>query len=43
LPDRTVLLFLARGFEGLEAAAVISVCGWTQYREHIPTVRNIKP
>lgn len=34
-----VLLFLAEGFEDLEAAAVLDVCGWTQYREHIPTVR----
>lgn len=35
----SVLLFLAEGFEDLEAAAVLDVCGWTQYREHIPTVR----
>jgi 4-methyl-5(b-hydroxyethyl)-thiazole monophosphate biosynthesis len=37
--DRKVLLFLALGFEDLEAAAVRSVCGWTEYREDIPTVR----
>ncbi len=35
----TVLLFLSQRFEDLEAAAVIDVCGWTQYREHLPTVR----
>lgn len=34
-----VLMFLAQGFEDLEAAAVIDVCGWTEYREHLPTVR----
>jgi 4-methyl-5(b-hydroxyethyl)-thiazole monophosphate biosynthesis len=33
-----VLLFLSQGFEDLEAAAVIAVCGWTEYREHLPTV-----
>ena len=33
-----VLLFLARGFEDLEAAAVMAVCGWTSYRDHLPSV-----
>ncbi len=32
-----VLLFLAEGFEDLEAAAILDVCGWTEYRDHIPT------
>jgi 4-methyl-5(b-hydroxyethyl)-thiazole monophosphate biosynthesis len=37
-PEQTVkiLLFLARGFEDLEAIAVLDVFGWTQYREDIP-------
>ena len=26
-----VLLFLSQGFEDLEAAAVIDVCGWTAF------------
>jgi protein deglycase len=36
-----VLLFLAEGFEDLEAVSVLDVCGWTQYREHIPRVRVV--
>jgi 4-methyl-5(b-hydroxyethyl)-thiazole monophosphate biosynthesis len=36
-----VLLFLAEGFEDLEAVSVLDVCGWTQYREHIPKVRVV--
>ncbi len=36
-----MLLFLGQGFEDLEAAAVIAVCGWTRYREHLPEVRVI--
>lgn len=34
-----VLLFLAQGFEDLEAATVLDSCGWTEYRDHIRTVR----
>lgn len=34
-----VLLFLAQGFEDLEAVTVLDVCGWTEYRDHIPTLR----
>lgn len=34
-----VLLFLAEGFEDLEAVTILDVCGWTEYRDHIPTVR----
>lgn len=30
-----VLLFLAQGFEDLEAIAILDVFGWTQYRENI--------
>jgi hypothetical protein len=33
-----VLLFLAEGFEDLEAVSVLDVFGWTEYREHIPEV-----
>jgi len=33
-----VLLFLAQGFEDLEAVTVLDACGWTEYRDHIPTV-----
>jgi 4-methyl-5(b-hydroxyethyl)-thiazole monophosphate biosynthesis len=32
------LLFLAHGFEDLEAIAVLDVFGWTQYRGHLPEV-----
>jgi 4-methyl-5(b-hydroxyethyl)-thiazole monophosphate biosynthesis len=31
-----ILLFLAQGFEDLEAIAVLDVFAWTRYREHIP-------
>jgi 4-methyl-5(b-hydroxyethyl)-thiazole monophosphate biosynthesis len=30
-----ILLFLARGFEDLEAIAILDVFAWTRYREHI--------
>lgn len=33
-----ILMFLAQGFEDLEAVTILDVFGWTQYREHIPTV-----
>lgn len=36
-----VLLFLGEGFEDLEAVAVLSVCGWTEYREHLPKVEVV--
>jgi 4-methyl-5(b-hydroxyethyl)-thiazole monophosphate biosynthesis len=36
-----VLLFLAEGFEDLEAVSVLDVVGWTEYREHIPKVRVV--
>ena len=33
-----ILLFLAQGFEDLEAIAVLDVFAWTQYRENIKKV-----
>ena len=33
-----VLLFLAEGFEDLEAVSILDVMGWTEYREWVPTV-----
>ena len=30
-----ILLFLAQGFEDLEAVSILDVFGWTQYRENI--------
>jgi len=33
-----ILLFLAQGFEDLEAVATLDVFGWTQYREHLRKV-----
>ena len=36
-----ILLFLAEGFEDLEAVAILDVFGWTTYREHIPKVSVI--
>ena len=30
-----ILLFLAQGFEDLEAVTILDVFGWTQYREHL--------
>ena len=40
MPVKTtkILLFLTQGFEDLEAVATLDVFGWTQYREHLPTV-----
>jgi 4-methyl-5(b-hydroxyethyl)-thiazole monophosphate biosynthesis len=37
MPNETIniLLFLAQGFEDLEAIAIFDVFGWTQYREHV--------
>lgn len=34
-----ILLFLSQGFEELEAISIISVFGWTQYRDHIPDAK----
>lgn len=38
-PEKRVLLFLAEGFEDLEAVCVLSACGWTQYRPHLDAIR----
>ena len=37
----SILLFLASGFEDLEAAAVIDTCGWTSYHPDLPNVRVV--
>ena len=34
-----VLLILGSGFEDLEAVTILAVCGWTEYRDHLPDVR----
>lgn len=36
--SKKVLLFLAQGFEDLEAASIIDICSWTYYREHFQKV-----
>ena len=36
-----VLLFLAEGFEDLEAVSVLDVMGWTEYRDWVPTVEVV--
>lgn len=36
-----VLLFLANGYEDLEATAVLDTCGWTSYRPGLPEVRVV--
>lgn len=41
MTEPKVLLFLGEGFEDLEAVAVLAVCGWTEYREYLPTVRVV--
>ncbi|ORJ60598.1 hypothetical protein B5V00_07105 [Geothermobacter hydrogeniphilus] len=38
---KKVLLFLGEGFEDLEAVSVLSVCGWTEYREHLSKVEVV--
>ncbi len=40
MPPKTqkILMFLAEGFEDLEAASILDVCGWTEYRDHIPHI-----
>ena len=35
-----VLLFLAEGFEDLEAVSILDVMGWTEYRERVPTKKG---
>ena len=36
-----VLLFLAEGFEDLEAVSILDVMGWTEYREWVPMVEVV--
>jgi hypothetical protein len=36
-----ILLFLAEGFEDLEAVAFVDVVGWTRYREWVPSVELV--
>lgn len=36
-----VLLFLAEGFEDLEAVSILDVMGWTHYREWVPDVEVV--
>jgi len=38
MENKKVLLFLAQGFEDLEAATIIDICGWTYYRKHLQKV-----
>ena len=33
-----VLLILGSGFEDLEGVTILDVCGWTEYRDHLPDV-----
>ena len=35
---KTALMFLSRGFEDLEAAAIIDVLGWTRVRDHLAPI-----
>jgi len=41
MAENRVLLFLGEGFEDLEAVSILSVCGWTEYRSHLPQVRVV--
>lgn len=36
-----ILLFLAEGFEDLEAVSILDVMGWTEYREWVPRVEVV--
>jgi len=36
-----VLLFLAEGFEDLEAVSILDIFGWTEYRDWVPTVEVV--
>ena len=40
--NKKILLFLAQGFEDLEAASIIDICGWTYYREHLQKADVLK-
>ncbi len=36
-----ILLFLAEGFEDLEAVSILDVMGWTEYRDWVPTIKVV--
>ena len=36
---KKVLLLLGPRFEDLEAVCALNVCGWTEYRQHLPRVK----
>ena len=38
---KPVLLFLAEGFEDLEAVSILDIMGWTEYREWVPTIEVV--
>lgn len=38
---KPVLLFLAEGFEDLEAVSILDIMGWTEYRDWVPTVKVV--
>jgi len=38
MSEKRVLLFLAQGFEDLEAVTILDVCGWTAYRPNLPKI-----
>ena len=38
---KPVLLFLAEGFEDLEAVSILDIMGWTEYRKWVPTVKVV--
>ncbi len=39
--SKKVLLFLAQGFEDMEAVTILDVMGWTEYKDHIPGVKVV--
>lgn len=41
MPTKKVLLFLGEGFEDLEAVSILSVCGWTDYYQHLAKVEVV--
>jgi protein deglycase len=41
MSEKKVLLFLGEGFEDLEAVSILSVCGWTEYYQHLENVKVV--
>ena len=39
--SKKVLLFLAQGFEDMEAVTILDIMGWTEYKDHIPRVKVV--